>query len=144
MGVECNRDKQWTVTLVIILLVAFALRVIQLDRRPLWWDEGNSVYFAHQGLSSLVNETRATNDTDPPVYRLALGRWGILAGSSPFAVRFFSALLGVVAVALTWVVGCWLASRRTALLAALFVALSPMQVHYARAGLSHKKSTHYS
>ena len=108
MGMKLNRNSiRWTVTLVIILLVAFALRVIQLDRRPLWWDEGNSVYFAHQGLSALVNETRTTNDTDPPVYRLALGGWGILAGSSPFAVRFFSALLGVVAVALTWVVGCW-------------------------------------
>jgi len=133
MGMKLNRNSiRWTVTLVIILLVAFALRVIQLDRRPLWWDEGNSVYFAHQGLSALVNETRTTNDTDPPVYRLALGGWGILAGSSPFAVRFFSALLGVVAVALTWVVGCWLTSRRTALLAAFLVALSPMQVYYSR------------
>ncbi|HIP96303.1 MAG TPA: hypothetical protein EYH32_03710, partial [Anaerolineae bacterium] len=133
MGAEFNRDSEWwTAALVIILLVAFALRVIQLDSRPLWWDEGNSVYFAHQSLSSLVNETRATNDTDPLVYRLALGGWRILAGSSPFAVRFFSALLGVVAVALTWVMGCWLAGRRTALLAALFVALSPMQVYYSR------------
>jgi hypothetical protein len=125
---------------VIILLVAFALRVVQLDRRPLWWDEGNSVYFAHQSLSALVSETRVTNDTDPPVYRLALGGWRMLAGSSPFALRFFSALLGVLVVALTWAVGCWLATgtgewlagRGTALLAALFVALSPMQVHYTR------------
>lgn len=125
---------------MIVLLTAFALRVIQLDRLPLWWDEGNSVYFAHQSLSALVSETRTTNDTDPPVYRMALGGWKALAGSSPFAVRFLSASLGVVIVALTWTVGCWLArrtnvqpaSRRTALLAATLVALSPMQVYYSR------------
>lgn len=132
MGAELKRDKQWTVILLLILLMAFALRVLQLDHRPLWWDEGNSVYFAHQSLSGLVNETRATNDTDPPVYRLALGVWKELGGSSPFALRFLSVGLGVLVVALTGMVGHWLGSRRTALLAAFLVALSPMQVYYSR------------
>ncbi|MBC7248739.1 MAG: glycosyltransferase family 39 protein [Anaerolineae bacterium] len=132
MGVELKRDNRWTVILLLILLMAFALRVLQLDHRPLWWDEGNSVYFAHQSLSDLVSETRTTNDTDPPVYRLALGVWKELGGSSPFALRFLSVGLGVLVVALTGMVGRWLGSRRTALLVALLVALSPMQVYYSR------------
>jgi hypothetical protein len=133
LGAECNRgNKGWTAVLLIVLLVAFALRVIQLDRRPLWWDEGNSVYFAHQSLFTLISETRATNDTDPPIYRLALGGWKALMGGSPFALRFFSAWLGVLVVVLTWAMGCWLTNKRAALLTALLAALAPLQVYYSR------------
>ncbi len=128
----CDQTWRWLAALVAILLIAFAWRTIELDRQPLWWDEGNSVYLAHQNLSALVSESRATNDTDPPVYRLLLGGWMRLTGSSPFAVRFFSVLLGIIAAALSWPVGYWLAGREAALLTTLFVAISPMQVYYAR------------
>jgi len=128
-----NRDNPWwTAMLVVILLVAFALRVVQLNHRPLWWDEGLSAYLVHQGPLTMIREMRATNHADPPVYLLALNGWEALAGSSPFALRYFSALMGVASVALTWTVGGWLANKRAALLAALLVALAPMQVYYAR------------
>ncbi len=127
-----GRKGQWWMALVATLLAAFAWRTVGLDRQPLWWDEGNSVYLAHQNLFALASESRATNDTDPPVYRLLLGRWVRVTGSSPFAVRFFSVLLGMIAVALAWPIGCWLTERKTALLSVLFVTITPMQVYYAR------------
>lgn len=128
-----NRDSPWwSVTLVVILLLAFALRVVHLNHRPLWWDEGLSAYLVHQGPLTMIREMQATNHADPPVYLLALNGWEVLAGSSPFALRYFSALMGVVSVALTWTVGTWLANKRAALLATLLVALAPMQVYYAR------------
>jgi uncharacterized membrane protein len=126
--------KHWRAALAIILLTAFALRVLQVEHKPLWWDEGNSVYFAHQDLRTVISDSRTTNDTDPPAYRLALGVWKAFAGSSPFALRFFSGWLGVLAVALTWTLGTWLTGERAALAAGLFVALAPMQVYYAREG----------
>ena len=125
-------DANWTAALVAILLVAFSLRVTQLERQPLWWDEGNSIYFAHQTLHDLISETRITNDTDPPIYRLSLSIWQAAGGSSPFSIRLFSVLLGMAAIALTWAIGRWLADKRVATLAALLMALAPMQVHYAR------------
>lgn len=128
-----NRDsKRWIVPLAAILLLAFAARLFWLDRHPLWWDEGLNVYFAHQTPADLLEETRITHDANPLVYRLAMGGWKELIGSSAFTLRLFSVFLGTSAVALTWAIGCWLASKQTALLAALFVALSPMQVHYSR------------
>jgi len=142
MHSENNRDNQglrvapdsgwWTVAVAILLLAAFAVRVIDLEHHPLWWDEGLNLYFAHQNPLSLAAEARITNDTDPPVHRLALGGWRRAAGDSPFAMRFFSVWMGVATVALTWTVGSWLTNARTALLATLLVALSPMQVHYVR------------
>ena len=128
-----NRDSQkWILPLTAILLLTFALRVFWLDRHPLWWDEGLNVYFAHQTPAALLEETRITHDANPLVYRLAMGGWKELIGSSAFTLRLFSVFLGTSAVALTWAIGRWLTSRQTALLAALFVALSPMQVHYSR------------
>jgi 4-amino-4-deoxy-L-arabinose transferase-like glycosyltransferase len=133
LGVKLNRDSAWWARLmVVILLLAFALRAVQLERQPLWWDEGNNVYFAHQNLLELFDEARITNDADPPAHRLALGVWQTFVGSSAFAARLFSVFLGLTAVVLTWAMGCWLTGKRTALLASLLVALSPMQIHYTR------------
>ncbi|RLC84837.1 MAG: hypothetical protein DRJ03_13190 [Chloroflexi bacterium] len=133
MDAALKRDSiKWAIALVIILLAAFAARVFWLDRHPLWWDEGLNVYFAHQTPAALLEETRITHDANPLVYRLAMGGWKELIGSSAFTLRLFSVFLGTSAVALTWAIGCWLTSRKTALIATLFVALSPMQVHYSR------------
>jgi uncharacterized membrane protein len=127
-----HERKRWLWTLIAILLLVFAARTLWLDRQFLWWDEGLSVYFANQRLPTMFDEMQANSHTDPPVYNLALAGWRVLAGNSPYAVRFFSVLAGVATVALTWAVGRWLVNRQAALLATVFVALAPMQVHYAR------------
>jgi hypothetical protein len=121
-----------TAVLVIVLWAAFALRVARLDRQPLWWDEGLSIFFAHQNLSSLVSETLTTSDANPPVYRLILSAWQMFAGTSPFATRLLLVKAGVLTVALTWTVGRWLTNRNAAALAALFLAVAPLQIYYAR------------
>jgi uncharacterized membrane protein len=126
------RIDRWTGAVLIILLAGFALRVIRLDQKPLWWDEGNNVYFAAQDPGTVIEDTRITRDTDPPVHRLALGLWEELAGCSTFAMRYFSALAGIAVVALSWAVGRWLTNRTSALVFVLLVALAPMQVHYSR------------
>ncbi len=117
---------------LVILLLAFAARTFWLDHHPLWWDEGLNIYFAHQSPSALLDETLITHDANPPVYRLAMGAWKTLVGSSAFTLRLFSTFLGIMTVALTWAIGRWLTSRTTASLAALLIALSPMHVHYSR------------
>jgi len=121
-----------TVALVIVLWVAFALRIAQLDRQPLWWDEGLSIFFAHQNLAGLISETLSTSDANPPVYRLALSAWHVFMGTSPFATRLLLVMVSVLTVALTWTVGRWLTNKRIARLAALFMAFAPIQVYYAR------------
>ena len=127
-----QNDPRWMAALVIVLWVAFALRVAQLDRQPLWWDEGLSIFFAHQNLSGLVSETLTTSDANPPVYRLALSAWHVSMGASPFATRLLLVMVSVLTVALTWTVGRWLTHKSSATLAALFMALAPIQIYYAR------------
>ncbi len=124
--------RRWAWAVVAVVWLAFGMRAFWLDRQFLWWDEGLNVYLANRPLLAVFDEMQATHYTDPPIYNLALSGWRVLAGNSPYAVRFFSVLAGAATVALTWAAGCWLTEKRTALLATILVALSPMQVHFAR------------
>jgi hypothetical protein len=114
--------------------VAAALRTVDLDRFPLWWDEGNNAYLAHAPLGEILRASRATLDTDPPAHRLALKAWMALWGYSPAALRSLSALCGVLTVALTYVWGRWLRGPKVALLAAGMLAIWPMHIYYSREG----------
>lgn len=129
-----NASQRWILTpiLILILLVGFALRTAQLSRQPLWWDEGLNARYANCDLPCFVHEVRINNDTNPPAHRLALMGWNTLVGSSPFALRYLSVWFNILSIALTWAIGRWLTNRRVALFATGFMALSPMQVYYAR------------
>jgi hypothetical protein len=67
------RINRWIAAPLVILLPGFALRLAGLNPRPLCWDEGDNVYFAHRGLLGVLRESHAMPEIDPPVYRLALG-----------------------------------------------------------------------
>jgi 4-amino-4-deoxy-L-arabinose transferase-like glycosyltransferase len=115
-----ERSAQWTTFLLFaVLLGAFALWIGWLDRLPLWWDEGLSAHLSPYPPLALLEEMQATDHADPPAYQFALSGWRAIVGPTPFSLRAFSALMSTLSVALTWAVGRWLTSRRTALLAAL-------------------------
>lgn len=91
-----------------VIFLAFALRLADLTRRPLHYDEGNNVYFGHLSLAGVLRDSIETADTDPPGHRLALGVWMRAAGPSPFAIRLFSVMWGVLTVAAVFRIGRWL------------------------------------
>lgn len=141
-----SASQRWILTLILILilLVGFALRTAQLSRQPLWWDEGLNARYVHYDFSGFVQEVRVNNDTNPPAHRLALKGWSDLVGTSPFALRYLSVYFDVVSIALTWAIGRWLINRRAALLATWFIALSPLQVYYAREAKGYTFATAFS
>jgi hypothetical protein len=115
-----------------LLLLAFGLRVYGLANHPLWADEGMSLYFAPLTIVENAQATNLIRDVNPPVYRRTLGYWNMLAGTSPFASRYVTVCAGVLTVALAWAVGRRLAGARAGQFAALFVALAPLQIHFAQ------------
>ena len=126
-----SRRQVWLLLLT-ILLVAAILRVWQIDRYGLWWDEGNNAYLARAGLSQVVEMSRITNDTNPPAHRLALGLWLDLLGDSVLHARLLSAVCGLGVVVLAYVWGRRLGGPTAGLLAAGLMALAPMAVYYDR------------
>ncbi len=110
--------------------LAFALRVARLDLQPLWWDEGYSVFFATRDLVTML--TRTAVDIHPPLYYALLQAWMALAGKSDVVLRLFSVLVGVATVPIIYLIGRRLFNWRVAALAALLLAISPLQIYYSQ------------
>ena len=116
--------------LVGVALVAAALRWFRIDAQSLWYDEGIS---AHQLTRSFQEITRAASlDTHPPLYYWSLKAWGDLFGSSELALRSLSAVAGLAAVILTFLIGKRLFGTLAGTLAALLLAVAPLAVYYSQ------------
>lgn len=110
----------------VIVLLAFGLRIVDLERRPLHFDEGNNVFFGQLDAAGLLRESIATIDTDPPGHRFALGFWMTLNGRSPYAIRYFSVWFAALACAALYAIArrLGLDPARAALAALLLAALA--------------------
>jgi hypothetical protein len=122
-----------------ILLLAAALRIVNLDALPLWIDEG----FSYLAIKSPDLLTALVRDVHPPLYFVLLKLWAGAAGVSEFALRYPSALLGVLSAALIVPLAreiVWLRGsesdrdqrRMVPLLAALLLAVSEMGFYIAQ------------
>ncbi len=116
--------------LLLVLLLAVALRFYRLDAQSLWNDEGTSVAMAQRDLATITRD--AAYDIHPPLYYWLLSAWVRLFGPSEVAVRSLSALLGVALVALIYPLGYLLAGRWAGLASAFLAAINPFQVYYSQ------------
>lgn len=116
--------------LLLVLLLAFALRLYRLDAQSLWYDEAVSAQVAQQSLPELVRWT--ANDIQPPLYYAILAGWTKVAGSGEWALRFPSVFFGVWMTALAAALAGRLFGRRAATWAALLAALHPLWVYYSQ------------
>jgi hypothetical protein len=89
--------------LLLTLCLAGWLRFFRIDRQSYWNDEGNSLRLTARPVSDIVHA--AAGDIHPPGYYLALKGWRALVGETEFALRGFSALAGVLLVALVYRLG---------------------------------------
>ncbi len=121
--------KARSILLLIILWLAFAVRVYRLDAQSIWYDEGLSIQLASLPPDQTIALSATTDH--PPLHALLLGGWLRLAGDSDFAVRFLSLFCGVLAVALTY---AWVhqMDERAGLIAAFLMTLAPFAVYYSQ------------
>lgn len=117
--------------LLILLLAAFALRLYQIELQSLWDDEGISLLRSSQPLPQLL---AAMPIEQLPGYFVLLHGWLRVAGETDFALRFFSVLPSVLAVALLYRLGADLGDWRAGLIALLLLLANPLQIWYAQEG----------
>jgi mannosyltransferase len=128
--------KRWYVSACLaILLVATGLRFYRLDAQSFWNDEGNTARLVERPVPLII--AGAAGDIHPPGYYLLLHVWRAFAGETEFALRAFSALCGVLTVAVAAAAGRYAGGRRAsgwrvALGAALIVALHPLSIYYSQ------------
>ncbi len=107
----------------LIILLAFAVRVYQLDRQSIWFDEGWSAYAAVQPDLLAAWNADATN---PPLYYVLINISTRFFGDSAFSLRFFSLLMGLLALPVGYRLTRDLFNRRAGLYALLLFAISPL------------------
>jgi 4-amino-4-deoxy-L-arabinose transferase-like glycosyltransferase len=98
-GAPVRRVHLW---ILLIVLLAFGLRLYAIDRQDIWGDEAFSIWLSSQPLPEVV---AGGADTHPPLYPVLLYLWLRLAGSSPLAVRLLSAFIGTLAIPVVYVLG---------------------------------------
>jgi mannosyltransferase len=97
--------------LLALVLLAYSLRVIGLDRQSLWRDEVDAIYFAVRNLEETLAMFTASAQNGP-LYFLLLRPWFWLVGTGEFALRYLSVFLGTASVPLLWQVAQQLAPER--------------------------------
>jgi mannosyltransferase len=126
-----DRRLLWRGGLLLLLLLAFAIRISGLTAQSLWRDEVDALRFAQAPFGTLF-----TNFSRPgwngPLFYVFLRFWIALAGSTEFAMRYFSLCFGVLGVALIYRLGRTWHSPLIGGLAALLYACSPYMVWYAQ------------
>lgn len=124
-----------------VLLFALTIRLINIDRAPLWTDELFTLTYPKLGLQTMWTEGMSIEPTSPLYYSLI---WLIqhLGGRSAFWLRLPSIVGSVAAVALTWAIGRELSGRQTpALIASAIFAAAPESVFFAQEARSYALQT---
>ncbi|MDV2992675.1 MAG: hypothetical protein N4J56_002329 [Chroococcidiopsis sp. SAG 2025] len=117
------------------LAIGIFLRFFLLPDKSLWLDEGASLYYSDgtsiQAIISTIVSTD-TGDRFQPFYYLVLHFWRQIFGSSEFAVRSLSALLGIGTIVVLCTTAWQLYGRKHALWLTLFLSFSAYGVYYSQ------------
>lgn len=126
------RLRAWYVSsaALVLLALAFFLRVYRLADKNIWWDEGWTVWMAQHDFAWIA--LRTASDEHPPLHYWLMNAWQTIFGDEAFTGRFFSLLFGVLLVALIYRIGKQVGGVRLGLLAALFLALARFNVWWSQ------------
>ncbi len=117
---------------LLITLLAFALRISLLGHQELRGDEGFSWNFIQGTPAAILERIVREGDPQPPLHYWLLWGWSRLNGDSEFALRFPSVFFSTLLVPLMYQVGRKLWRKEAGLLAALVTALQPQQIWLAQ------------
>src|ERR1700679_700130 len=133
---DARRLPAWWPLLALTLLAA-VLRFATLGEQSFWYDEAfTPVHVLHSSIAATWRAYVHHENTPPLWYAIA---WldSRIFGDGAFALRFPSAIFGVLTVPVVWALGSELAgrsatARRAAFFAAALVAVDPLFVWYSQ------------
>jgi tetratricopeptide (TPR) repeat protein len=117
-------------TMILIMLLATALRLHDLSADSLWGDEIFEVLKAQRDFTSILSNS-------PLAVRLTLTHTFMLIGDQDFLFRFSYAVMGILGVAVMYKVGQALFNDVTGLVAAFLLAISQFHIHFSQEGRSY-------
>jgi mannosyltransferase len=130
-AVGVNRTRVDLMVLGGVVVLAAALRFIDLGSQSFWFDESATATIIRRPLSGVLHALPSGEST-PPLYYVLVWGWSKLFGSSEAGLRSFSALVGTATVPVAWLATRRLASGRVAAIAAALIAVEPTLVWYSQ------------
>jgi 4-amino-4-deoxy-L-arabinose transferase-like glycosyltransferase len=134
-----DQPRGWSVywTLALIVAVGAGLRLYQLDAQSLWHDEAISLTVAREPITDIPGFFRSEGsrppfEYNPPVYSYLLHAWLALTGVGGFEARLLSALAGVAALPVLFLLVRRIYDDGTGLLAAALLAVSQLGVMFSQ------------
>jgi len=117
--------------ILLLILLAFALRLYRLDYQSLRGDESFTIWFSAHSWSWLLPNI-ANVEPNPPLYYFLLHYWMQALGQSEFATRLLSLLFGVLSVPVVYLLGKSLGQPAAGVLSAFLMAINPFQIWHAQ------------
>lgn len=114
--------------LLIVTAVALITRLVLLESHSLWLDEAITLEITVRNSPADLWLFLRRWDMHPPLHYQILDIWTTFLGISLTALRVPSALAGALTIPVFYIAVMQLSHRRTAFVAALLLALAPMQV----------------
>ena len=123
--------NQTRLAMLLLVLVAFALRVYRLDYQALRGDEAFAHLFAQQPLREML-PSLATTEPHPPLYYATLHLWISLLGQGEFAARFLSVLVSILMIPMIYRLGSALCGVKVGWVAALLGSVNPFLIWHGQ------------
>ena len=121
------------IVLLVVILLAFALRVANLGAQELRGDEAFGYFFVQNDYAVIIGDTIALREPHPVASYFVLKAWLGLTGDSEYVLRFPGVWWGLLAVALLYRLARRLDYRPwLATLATLLLALSPYAIWHSQ------------
>lgn len=132
---QLSASERALLPLCLLLLSAFALGALGLNRDIVWLDEmfslGNMGAFDPAYSPAQVVESLAQHSPDhAPLYFVLGAQWSRLAGWTQLPARYLSLLLGLLLVAFLYRFTAYITNRQTGLCAALLISSSGFVLLY--------------
>jgi uncharacterized membrane protein len=120
-----DQIEPYKIILLLILILAAALRLYNLDYQSPWLDEIHTLNESNpsQTLSEVYKHI-LQGEQLPPLYFFIVYFIFKIFGYSIFVARFFSAIIGVLTVYMFYLFGKELIDKKTGVIAALFMAVN--------------------
>jgi hypothetical protein len=112
-------------------MLGAVLRFAGIGSQSYWFDEAVTVRLVDGSLGNLLHGIPHSEST-PPLYYLAAWAWSNLFGTSEAALRSLSACFGTALVAVVWAIARALGGKRSAIAAAIVVAVNPTLVWFSQ------------
>lgn len=114
-----------------ILFTALILRLILIDQ-SFWLDEAIEILAVKNYSYTTLITQYSLGDFHPPMYHLILKFWTGIFGYSEIGARSLSVVFGILTIYFIYKIAKFYLSKKNSLLAAGFIALSPLHVYYSQ------------